>query len=164
MPRPYGGSGNDVLGGGAGNDLLSGGEGDDQLLGNEGNDVLLGGTGSDLLDGGNGNDLLVSGSVANANSSWTSSATTSTYSPATYTNPADNDAALLTLLTQWSGSSDRSSIAAISHDGADDDLFGGTGDDDFCWESVDLFDDLPALSPADFNASNMGSDERFGPF
>ena len=79
------------------------------------------------------------------------------------TNPADNDAALLTLLTQWSSIGDRTSLGAISHDGADDDLFGGTGDDDFSWESADLLDDYPALSPPDFNVANMGQDERFGP-
>lgn len=161
--RLYGGSGNDLLGGGAGNDLLSGGDNDDQLYGNEGNDVLVGGAESDLLDGGNGYDVLVSGSIANENSSWTSTASTNTYSAATYTNPADNDAALLTLLTQWGSVGDRNSLAAITHDGADDDLFGGLGDDDFSWEFSDLLDDTSALSPADFNAANMGLDERFGP-
>ena len=45
----------------------------------------------------------------------------------------------------------------------EDDIFGGIGDDDFCWETLDLLDDLPAMSPADFNATNMGTDDRFGP-
>jgi len=161
--RVYGGAGNDVLGGGNGNDLLSGGSGNDQLYGNGGNDVIFGGTGNDLIEGGDGNDLLVSGSVANENSIWTSVASTTTYSAATYTNGADNDAALLTLLTQWGSASNRSSIAGITHDGANDDLAGGTGDDDFCWETADILDNFPSTSPNDFNAPGMGSDERFGP-
>ena len=40
---------------------------------------------------------------------------------------------------------------------------GGTGDDDFCWETADVLDNFPGLSPNDYNATNMGSDERFGP-
>ena len=60
-------------------------------------------------------------------------------------------------------SSDRSSIAAITHDGANDDLFGSLGDDDFCWETADVVDNPPGISPPDFNAPGMGMDERFGP-
>jgi fibronectin-binding autotransporter adhesin len=161
--RLYGGTGNDTLGGDAGNDLLSGGSGDDSLLGSSGNDVLLAGTGADNVDGGSGDDLLVSGSVANESSSFTSLANTTTFNTATYINPADNDSALLTLLAQWAASSSRASLAAVTHDGADDDLFGSTGNDDFCWENADIADDLPALTPPDFNAPGMGSDERFAP-
>jgi Ca2+-binding RTX toxin-like protein len=159
----FGGLGNDLLTGGAGNDLLSGGGGDDQLEGNTGNDVLLAGAGADLVGGGDGSDLVVSGSVANEASIWTSLPNTTTYNSATYSSATDNDAALLTLLAQWSGASDRTSIAAITHDGQDDDLFGGSGDDDFSWETLDQFDDFPSLAPADFNAFGMGTDERFGP-
>lgn len=161
--RIYGGLGNDVLGGGLGNDLLSAGGGDDQLAGNAGNDVLFAGAGADNMDGGGGNDLLVSGSVANENSSLTSVANTTTFNFLTYSNPADNDAALLTLLSQWGTSSNRSSIGVITHDAQDDDMSGGTGDDDFCWESFDILDELPAVNPGDFNSIGMGSDERFGP-
>ena len=78
-------------------------------------------------------------------------------------NPADNDSALLTLLAQWGSASDRSSIGAITHDGVADDLTGGTGDDDFCWETADVMSNFPGLTPADYNAFGMGTDERFGP-
>jgi fibronectin-binding autotransporter adhesin len=161
--RLYGGLGNDLLEGHAGNDLLSGGDNDDQLLGGTGNDVLFGGNGADRLVGGDGNDLLVSGSVANENSSWTSLPTTATYSPATYTNGSDNDAALLTLLAQWGSVSNHMSIGTITHDGVADELSGGTGDDDFCWETADILSNFPSLTPADYNAFGMGTDERFGP-
>jgi fibronectin-binding autotransporter adhesin len=161
--RIYGSVGNDILGGQNGHDLLSGGGNDDQLLGSAGNDVLIGGTGADSLDGGGGDDVLISGSVANESSSWTSVASTTTYSPATYRNLADNDAALLTLLSQWASSGDRSSLAAITHDGANDDLWGSTGNDDFAWESADVLDAPPMFTLPDFNAPGMGSDERFGP-
>jgi fibronectin-binding autotransporter adhesin len=161
--RLYGGAGSDTLGGHSGNDLLSGGDDGDKLYGSSGNDVLIGGTGSDLLDGGEGNDLLVSGSVSNENSSWTSVATTTTFPAASYSNPADSDAALLTLLTQWGAASNRTSLATITHDGVNDDLFGSTGDDDFCWEMADVLDNQPGMSPPDFMASGMGNDERFDP-
>jgi fibronectin-binding autotransporter adhesin len=161
--RIYGGAGNDTLTGARGNDLLIGNAGDDKLYGNEGNDVLIGGTEADLLDGGNGNDLLVNGSVLNETSSRTSLATASNYSPATYTNPADNDAALIGLLFQWATASDPTSIAPISHDGANDDLFGGQGDDDFCWEVADVLDNAPGISPPDYGAFGMGFDQRINP-
>jgi Ca2+-binding RTX toxin-like protein len=124
---------------------------------------VFGGTGADELNGGDGNDLLVTGSVNNENSSWTSVASVGNYSPATYTLGSDNDAALLALLNAWGASSNRSSIGAITHDGADDDVYGNLGDDDFCWETADIVDDLPAINPPDYNAPFMGNDERFGP-
>lgn len=146
-----------------GNDLLVGNAGDDKLYGNTGNDVLFGGTGIDQIDGGDGNDLLVSGSVDNENSSWTAMASVGNYSAATYSNPADNDAALILLLSQWGTSSNRGSIGSISHDGLNDDLIGGLGDEDFCWEVPDVFDNPPGLAPSDFNAFGMGTNKRFGP-
>lgn len=161
--RIYGGAGNDVLAGSVGNDLISGGAGNDNLLGGSGNDVLIAGTGADNIDGGSGNDLLISGTVANEASSWSSVASVGEYSPLSYSNPGDNDAALLTLLAQWSMSSDRSSLGIIAHDGADDDLWGSTGDDDFCWEAADIADEFPATTPPDYNAPGMNNDERFGP-
>ena len=81
-------------------------------------------------------------------------------------NGADNDAALLTLLTQWGTLSNRGTLGigpAITHDGVNDDLFGGTGDDDFCWETADVLDNPPASPRPTYNASGMGTDERFGP-
>lgn len=162
--RLYGGLGHDVLGGSLGNDLLSGGGGNDKLYGTDGNDVLIGGTGADLLDAGAGNDLLISGSVANENSSWTSPANISNYPAASYANAAYNDADLLTLLAMWSSANNSSSLAGITHDGANDDLWGGTGDDDFCWENADLVGDGAALAPADYSAFAMGSDARITPF
>lgn len=143
--------------------MLSAGDGVDHLIGNTGNDVLIAGTGADSMDGGDGNDLLVSGSVVGESSTLTSAANTTTFTGTIHSNPADNDAALLTLLAQWGSSSDRSSLATISHDAADDDMSGGTGDDDFCWETLDILDEMPAMNPGDFNSPGMGSDERFGP-
>ncbi|WP_254509590.1 autotransporter-associated beta strand repeat-containing protein [Anatilimnocola floriformis] len=160
--RLYGGDGNDTLSGAGGNDLLSGGTGNDRLYGEAGNDVIFGGTGADLLDGGVGNDLLISGSVLNESSTWTSVANTTTFSPATYTNGSDNDDALLTLLALWgSTGSNSTGLAPITHDGANDDLFGGLGDDDFCWEAADVVDS--GLAPTDFNAVGMGADQRIPP-
>jgi fibronectin-binding autotransporter adhesin len=161
--RVYGGLGNDVIAGASGHDLLSGGGNDDKLYGNAGNDVIIGGSGADLLDGGSGADLLITGSLPNETSSWTSVASTTTYNPVTYFNPAASDAALLTLLAQWSLSNDNSGALGIQHDGANDDVFGGTGDDDFCWESADTLDSPPFFQLPDFNATGMGTDERFGP-
>ena len=83
-----------------------------------------------LLDGGGGADLLITGSLPNETSSWTSVASTTTYNPVTYFNPAASDAALLTLLAQWSLSNDNSGALGIQHDGANDDVFGSTGDDE----------------------------------
>jgi len=159
--RVYGGPGNDVLAGGEGNDLLSGGDGNDRLLGGTGNDVLIGGGGADDLNGGDGNDLLVGGYVAGESSSFSSVASTSTFGAASYSNPSDNDAALLTLLAQWSALGDKSGLGIITHDGAKDELIGGTGDDDFCWEALDI--SSPAIAPSDFGTFGMGNDERFGP-
>lgn len=135
--RLYGGPGHDVLGGGEGHDLLSGGEGNDRLIGNSGNDVLLAGNGADDIDGGDGSDLLVGGITTNENSSFTSVPSTTTFGRPSYSNVSDNDAALLTLLNQWSSTSSILGSPIVSHDGQNDDLVGGTGDDDFCWESFD---------------------------
>jgi fibronectin-binding autotransporter adhesin len=164
--RLYGGPGNDKLSGYMGNDLLVGNDGDDKLYGQDGNDVLFGGAGADLLDGGNGNDLLVSGSVSIEDSTWTAFASTATYSPATYSNSMDNDLALIALLTLWGTSNDYGTLGSspsISHDGDNDDLFGGLGDDAFCWELPDVLDNPPGIDPPDFNAPSQGNDERFGP-
>ena len=161
--RLYGGSGNDVIGGGAGNDLVSGGAGNDNIRGDSGADVIFGGTGTDDIAGDGGNDIVITGSVANENSSFTSVQSVGNYSAATYTNPTDNDAALLTLLNQWSQFGNRMSLAAITHDGVNDNVYGGLNDDDFCWEAADIADDFPATAPPDYNAIGMGLDERFGP-
>lgn len=161
--RLYGSAGNDKLSGGTGNDSLSAGANDDKLYGQQGNDVLIGGTGIDEIDGGEGNDLLVSGSVANENSSWTSVASTTTFPAVNYANGADNDSAILILLAQWGSASNRGSIAAITHDGDNEDIYGGLGDDDFCWEAADVVDNPPGISPVDYLAPLMGMDERFGP-
>ena len=150
--RLYGGAGNDLIGGQAGNDLLSGGDGADRLYGGSGSDVVLGGNGTDQLDGGDGNDLIIGAIVAGETSSRTSVANTTTFSQATYTNGLDNDAALLTLLTQWSATNDSSSIGAITHDHVKDELFGGSGEDDFCWETIDV---SPGLAPSDFAAGDQ---------
>ena len=108
--------------------------------------------------------MLISGTTANEASSFTSVASTSTFGALTYSDPLDNDAALLSLLTLWSTSGDRSSLLGVANDNANDELLGETGDDDFCWESLDILDESPfALNPSDFNTPGMGSDERFGP-
>ncbi|HMC12232.1 MAG TPA: hypothetical protein VKH44_13115, partial [Pirellulaceae bacterium] len=54
-----GGSGDDVLIGGAGNDHVNGGSGDDLIRGNQGNDKLQGCDGDDILVGDAGNDDLI---------------------------------------------------------------------------------------------------------
>jgi VCBS repeat-containing protein len=161
--RLYGGQGDDVLSGYLGNDLLSGGAGNDRLYGQTGNDVIIGGDGEDMLVGDTGNDLLITGIVANEHSTWSSLAPTSTFSAATYSDPGDNDAALLNLLLQWGSASNSSLLGSITHDGDDDDVAGYTGADDFCWEAADLLDQPGATTPSDFNAPSMGPDERFGP-
>jgi Ca2+-binding RTX toxin-like protein len=162
--RVYGGAGNDQLAGYLGNDLLVGEAGNDKLNGDVGNDILIGGTGEDNLTGEGGNDLLITGSVANEHSTWTSVASVGPYSAATYSDPLDNDAALLALLNVWGSSSLRTGLATITHDGVDDDVYGKLGDDDFRWEAADLLDDGPTrLTPSDFLATGNGADERFGP-
>ncbi|WP_425617659.1 autotransporter-associated beta strand repeat-containing protein [Anatilimnocola sp. NA78] len=163
--RVYGGAGNDQLSGYTGNDLLSGGDNDDKIYGQLGNDVMIGGMGVDLMDGDAGNDILISGKVANETSIWTSVASVGPFSANTYSQPAANDAALLTLLTQWGSFGNRIGlIATITHDGVDDDLNGKQGDDDMCWEAADILDDGPtALAPPGFNGPGMGIDQRFGP-
>ena len=163
--RLYGGAGPDVLSGHLGNDQLSGGAGNDNLYGNEGNDVLIGGTEEDLLDAGSGNDLLFGGSTGNGASSATATPTTSVFPAAGYSDVTDNDGPLLTLLSQWGSASDHSLMLlfAMLHDGADDDLIGSGGDDDFAWELRDILDDPPTIAPTDFQALNQGNDERFGP-
>ncbi len=150
--RIYGGPGNDILSGSEGNDLLSGGEGNDQLLGRDGNDVLIGGNGVDRLDGGGGDDLLISGSVANQHSSWTSTTNGTTFDGGLYQRASDNDAALLALLTAWSTTGNRSTLATIADDGALDLVWGYTGNDDF------------SITPGeaqDLNSPLMGNDESF---
>jgi Ca2+-binding RTX toxin-like protein len=162
--RLYGGDGDDILSGAGGNDLLSGGGQDDELYGDTGNDVMFGGTGADVVDGGGGNDLLISGSVFNETSTWTSVASTTTFSATLYTDGGDNDNALLTLLALWgSTGSNSTGLAAITHDGANDDLFGSTGDDDFCWEAADIVEHFPLTTPPDYLQPGMGADQRIPP-
>jgi fibronectin-binding autotransporter adhesin len=161
--RLYGGDGDDVIGGGAGNDLISGGAGNDNLLGYSGDDVIIGGFGSDTISGDNGKDILITGSVANEHSSFTSVPSVGNYNPSTYSQAADADAALLALLVEWTTSGTYTGLQAITHDGVDDDIYGGLGDDEFCWEAADITDEGPSLSPPDFNTLGMGNDNRFGP-
>jgi fibronectin-binding autotransporter adhesin len=127
--RIYGGGGDDVISGSAGNDLLVGGAGNDLLMGRDGNDVLIGGDGGDSLTGENGSDLLVSGMVSNEASAWTSVANTTTFDPGIYVRPADNDAALMLLLTQWANSSNKSALGTVIGDGDPDSVVFGPGDD-----------------------------------
>ena len=135
--RIYGGNGNDQIAGGNGNDLLSGGNGNDYLYGQYGNDVIFGGFGGDIINGEAGNDLLITGSVANEQSDLVGDA---------------NDLALAALLATWgSTGSDRTGLAAITYDGIAEAVNGGTGDDDFSIEDIDV---IP-----DFNV--WGNDEVF---
>ncbi|WP_202921738.1 autotransporter-associated beta strand repeat-containing protein [Anatilimnocola aggregata] len=169
--RVYGYSGNDTLQGNTGNDLLSGGDGNDWLLGSAGNDVLIGGTGADTLNGGDGNDLLITGGLAGGaeNSTWTSAPNTMTYAANTYSDPMDNDAALLALLTAWQGNSNAAApppevlalLPIIAPDGSDDDAWGGNGSDLFSWDAADMADEsLTAPGPNDFNNPATGPDVR----
>ncbi|QDU29791.1 Hemolysin, chromosomal [Anatilimnocola aggregata] len=168
--RVYGYSGNDTLQGNSGNDLLSGGDGNDWLLGHSGNNVLIGGTGSDTLSGGDGNDLLITGGLGGEeNSTWTSAPNTMTYAANTYSDPMDNDAALLALLTAWQGNSNAAApppevlalLPIIAPDGSDDDAWGGNGSDLFSWDAADMADEsLTAPGPNDFNNPATGPDVR----
>ncbi|MCO6459520.1 MAG: Ig-like domain repeat protein [Pirellulaceae bacterium] len=122
-----GDDGNDTLSGGYGDDLLLGGAGDDQLFGRQDNDLLIGGLGADYLRGEAGNDLLIAGTTAQ---------------------DAASDAALLALLSAWSGSSlDNTSGHAADTDS--DTLLGDTGVDAF-WADI-----LPE-PPLDKTVSEMG--------
>jgi len=150
--RVYGGGGNDVISGSEGHDLLSGGPGNDQLFGRDGNDVLIGGDGVDTLDGGAGDDLLIGGNVANQLSTWTSTTNGTTFGAGLYSRPADNDAALLALLTAWSSTNNRTTLATITDDGLLDLLWGSTGNDDFS--------STPGEAQ-DRNSPSMGTDESF---
>ncbi|QDU28454.1 Hemolysin, chromosomal [Anatilimnocola aggregata] len=167
--RVYGYSGNDTLQGNSGNDLLSGGDGNDWLLGHSGNNVLIGGTGSDTLSGGDGNDLLITGGLGGAeNSTWTSAPNTMTYAANTYSDPMDNDAALLALLTAWQLNSNAAApppevlaLLPILTDNSDDDSWGGNGSDLFHWDAADMADEsLTAPGPNDFNNPATGPDVR----
>ncbi|QDU26643.1 Hemolysin, chromosomal [Anatilimnocola aggregata] len=167
--RVYGYSGNDTLQGNSGNDLLSGGDGNDWLLGHSGNNVLIGGTGSDTLSGGDGNDLLITGGLGGEeNSTWTSAPNTMTYAANTYSDPMDNDAALLALLTAWQGNSNAAApppevlaLLPILTDNSDDDAWGGNGSDLFSWDAADMADEsLTAPGPNDFNNPATGPDVR----
>ncbi|QDU31658.1 Hemolysin, chromosomal [Anatilimnocola aggregata] len=168
--RVYGYSGNDTLQGNSGNDLLSGGDGNDWLLGHSGNNVLIGGTGSDTLSGGDGNDLLITGGLGGEeNSTWTSAPNTMTYAANTYSDPMDNDAALLALLTAWQLNSNAAApppevlalLPIIAPDGSDDDAWGGNGSDLFSWDAADMADEsLTAPGPNDFNNPATGPDVR----
>jgi Ca2+-binding RTX toxin-like protein len=75
----HGGEGNDSLKGGGGNDVLLGEEGHDDLIGGQGRDLLIGGAGGDRLDGGPDDDILIAG----------------------YTDHDAADAALATIMAEW---------------------------------------------------------------
>ena len=108
-----GGPGDDTISGSYGNDVLVGGAGNDRLYGRQGNDVILGGDGADRLSGDADNDLIVAGTMDQDNA---------------------NDAALLSILGAWSGSS-TNNLTNITGDGLRDDLSGGLAADEF-WAEI----------------------------
>jgi hypothetical protein len=121
-----GGAGNDTLSGYYGNDFLLGGPGDDELFGRAGNDILIGGLGADRIRGDSGDDLLVAGTTDQDNGS---------------------DAALMSLLSAWSGHVNH--LTGITADLDADLLIGDLGADEF-W--ADLLP-IPALDRVyDLNA------------
>jgi Ca2+-binding RTX toxin-like protein len=128
----HGGSGPDKLSGGKGNDVLVGDAGQDDLGGGPGRDLLIGGDGFDRQVGGEGDDLLIGGR----------------------TSYDDNDAALRTLIEDWSLSDpyrvrvDRLRLLlnadTVFDDPAADRLTGSADEDWFLAFAGDITDRKPA--------------------
>jgi Ca2+-binding RTX toxin-like protein len=137
----YGGVGYDLMAGGAGNDLLIGGRGYDFLIGGAGDDTLQGGPGNDTLVGSSGADKLEGGAGADLISGYDFSSDSTALSINMVMNsPADATAMQQELLNDLRGAfgaritSDVASrfTAALSSadtNNADDQLFGGLGND-----------------------------------
>jgi hypothetical protein len=98
-----GGAGNDSLTGGAGTDIIRGGGGNDTITGGSGNDILIGGSGSDAITAGTGRSIL----IADRDLSTLNGGPTGDIIIGGYTNydayTAANNAALLTILNEWTG-------------------------------------------------------------
>ena len=136
----YGGTGFDLLLGGAGNDLMYGGKGFDTLIGGAGNDTLIGGAGNDLLVGSSGADKLEGGAGDDTISGYdfvpeVSAASINMLLPepnataqvqAILDEAADvfGTAASPERLTRLQGD-----LLSADSNNADDQLFGGTGND-----------------------------------
>ncbi len=103
-----GGSGNDELNGGDGDDILRGGDDDDTLDGGADHDVILGEKGNDSLRGGTGRDLLIGGLGVDrlrGDSDQDILVGNSTVHD-------HNDAALVSILLEWTSSRSRSARMA----------------------------------------------------
>jgi hypothetical protein len=98
----FGGTGNNTLIGGSGNDVLVGGSGNDTLIGGSGNNVLIGGAGADKLYSG----LVNASSSSNGGSILIGDSTI--YDA--------NEAALWTILQEWSAPLDYSTRIANLRD------------------------------------------------
>lgn len=127
-----GGGGDDSMVGGRGQDWLIGGAGDDFLLGGEGDDTLSGSTGADTLEGFKGNDLISGLDIRDdADALQTnllasaSGATQIAQSLEDYVTTNFDVSATPDILARL----DRGLTNANTTDNADDELFGGRGDD-----------------------------------
>jgi len=99
-----GGDGNDTLLGGSAPSILQGGAGNDTIMGGAGRNVIIGGTGADTILAGGGDDLLISGT----------------------TSFDQNDAALNSILDEWTSSRTYADRAANLRNGTGP-VLSGTG-------------------------------------
>ncbi len=127
-----GGAGNDSMVGGRGQDWLIGGAGDDFLLGGEGDDTLSGSSGADTLEGFKGNDLVSGLDIRNENDALafnllgtTSAANQIAQGLEDYVSANFDVTETPDILARL----DRGLTSADAADKADDELFGGRGDD-----------------------------------
>ena len=137
----YGGVGYDFLAGGAGNDLivgargfdtLIGGAGDDTLQGGPGNDVLIGSSGADKLEGGAGDDIISGYDLTSDTTALMINTLTNTPAAASAAEQAYIQALRDTFgarLTSDMTSRFSAALSSADSNNADDELFGGKGND-----------------------------------
>jgi Ca2+-binding RTX toxin-like protein len=126
-----GGAGNDAMFGGRGFDTLIGGAGNDTLQGAEGNDVLAGSSGADKLEGGAGADVISGYDL----SPGTTPSRLSLAVPASLSNASlqagvdEAETVFGTAATADLISRLRAGLSSADASDADDQLFGGRGND-----------------------------------
>ncbi len=110
--RLSGNAAGNMIWGRGGNDLIYGLQGNDRLFGEDGDDILVGGEGNDELSGGNGHDLLVGGNGYD----WLSGDGGENVLIGGRTSYDANDAALKSLLSEWTAPRSRATrIANLSN-------------------------------------------------
>jgi len=127
-----GGGGDDTIFGGRGQDWLIGGAGDDFLLGGEGDDTISGSTGADTLVGFKGNDLISGLDIRNDADALETNLLASTTEAAQIAQDLEDN-----VVANFDTSATPDILARLSDgltsanttDNADDELFGGRGDD-----------------------------------